>query len=127
METGLIVNKSTKYLNDIRKLAKYQVDYIENILELIYKDPLLTTYKGPTKPGNLHELKQFSHGNWKVMSIDVVSSVDDVESALLGDIFYYRGRLRLIYEFTYTTKNELVINFTDCDTHKYKNKQYSES
>lgn len=118
MEKGLIINKSTKYLNDIKKLSDYQIDYINKLTNIVF------TNLGSTL-ANHHELKQFSHGSWKVMSLDVPTNKRDCEFVITNIDNYYRGELRLIYEYTYTAKGELVINLTDCDKHKYKNKHYS--
>lgn len=119
METRLIINTSNKYLQDTKKLKDFQIKYINTITNIIFNNI-------HSSLANHHELKQFSHGNWKVMSIDVPDNPKNCQIILDNIAKYYRGELRLIYEYTYTTKGELVINLTDCDKHKYKNKHYSD-
>lgn len=96
MAEGLIINKMTKYLRDIKKLKDFQLDFINKISDLICKDPLLSNYPIDSKPGRLHELKQFSHGNWRVISIDVPERASQCDDSLNGTYPYYKGRLKFL-------------------------------
>ena len=57
---------------DVKKLSDYQLTYIDKLTNIVFTNLNSTL-------ANHHELKQFSHRNWKVMSLDVPTNKRDCE------------------------------------------------
>lgn len=122
-----ILNKLNYFNNDYRRLKDFQKSLVNKLIELIKIDPEFKKFSNNLKPCHLHELRGYSHGNWKVMSLDVPEHNDECNVALLGYQDYARGEIRLVYEYTYTTNKDLVITLCNCSKHNYKTMHYSES
>lgn len=86
------------------------------------ENPILINGKTPI--GRCHELSRYSHKGWTVMSLDVPNNEFDCKKIMNNKVHMTRG-IRLIYEYIYTTKGELIINLTNCSNHNYKITHYS--
>lgn len=122
MAKGL-VNKSNQFLQDYNKLTPLQRGLVDWYIIKLVDNPILKYHNRDI--GRNHELHQYTHGNWKVRSLDVPT--DKVDCDLIKSYLRSnkRGEIRLVYEYTYTTNGELVINLTNCNKHKYKHHTYS--